>query len=48
MNPQFKIETVLENGYGHYKITNPLTGETIHCDFNELNDTLQEFKENTN
>lgn len=43
MKERFRIETVIENGWGHYKITDMYTGFVVHCDFNELNETLYEM-----
>ena len=45
MNKRFIIETVIENGHGHYKVTDNLSGNIIHCEFNELNDTIYELLE---
>lgn len=42
---RFKVETIIENGAGHYKITDQKTGKIVHCDFNELNKTLYELME---
>ena len=36
-------ETHIENGHGHYKVTDNLSGNIIHCEFNELNDTIYEL-----
>lgn len=43
MENRFNINVVVENGYPHYKITDNITGKTVHCDFNELNVTLDEL-----
>lgn len=43
MNKRFVIETVIENGHGHYKVTDNFSGNIIHCEFNELNDTIYEL-----
>ena len=45
MVKRFKIDMVIENGQGHYKIVDQLTGNEIHCDFNELNETIYELLE---
>lgn len=45
MVKRFKIDTVIENGQGHYQIVDQLTGNEIHCDFNELNETIYELLE---
>ena len=37
---RFIITTVVENGYAHYKVYDNLTGNEIHCDLNELNETI--------
>mgnify|MGYP005805627769 CR=1 FL=1 len=42
---RFKVETIIENGMGHYKITDQKTGKIIHCDFGELNSILYELME---
>ena len=42
---RFKVETIIENGIGHYKITDRKTGKIIHCDFGELNSILYELME---
>lgn len=42
---RFKVETIIENGIGHYKITDQKTGKIIHCDFGELNSILYELME---
>lgn len=43
MSRRFKIETIVENGYPHYKIHDSETGDTVHCDFSELNEILYEM-----
>lgn len=43
MENRFNINVVVENGYPHYKITDNKTGKTVHCDFNELNETMYEM-----
>lgn len=43
MEKRFKINTVIENGHVHYKILDCKTGQTVHCDINELNETLFEM-----
>lgn len=45
---RFKVETIIENGMGHYKITDQKTGKIIHCDFGELNNILYELMEEQN
>ena len=37
---RFTITTIVENGYPYYKIHDNLTDNEIHCDFNELNETI--------
>ena len=37
---RFTITTVVENGYPHYKVYDNLTDNEIHCDLNELNETI--------
>lgn len=45
MDRRFDIDTIVENGYPHYKIVDRKTGREIHCDFGELNSTLYELME---
>ena len=40
MIDRFTITTIVENGYPHYKVHDNLTGNEIHCDLNELNETI--------
>ena len=40
---RFTINWVVENGYAHYKVHDNLTGKTIHCEENELNETIWEL-----
>lgn len=40
---RFKITRVVENGYPHYKIEDLVTEQIVHCDINELNETLLEM-----
>ena len=40
MVERFIITTIVENGYPHYKVHDNLTGDEIHCDLNELNETI--------
>ena len=42
---RFTITTVVENGYPHYKVHDNLTGNEIHCDLNELNETIWQLLE---
>ena len=37
---RFTITTIVENGYSHYEVHDNLTGNEIHCDLNELNETI--------
>ena len=37
---RFTITTVVENGCPHYKVYDNLTDNEIHCDLNELNETI--------
>ena len=43
MAERFTITTIVENGYPHYKIHDNLTDNEIHCDLNELNETIWEL-----
>ena len=40
MVERFTITTIIENGYPHYKVHDNLTDNEIHCDLNELNETI--------
>ena len=42
---RFTITTIVEHGYPHYKIHDNLTGNKIHCDMNELNETIWQLLE---
>ena len=43
MHKLFDIETIIENGHGHYKVTDNRNGNVIHCEFSELNETIYEL-----
>ena len=43
MVERFIITTIVENGYPHYKVHDNLTDNEIHCDLNELNETIWEL-----
>ena len=43
MVERFTITTIVENGYPHYKIHDNLTANEIHCELNELNETIWEL-----
>ena len=40
MYNRFTITTIVEHGYPHYKVHDNLTDNEIHCDLNELNETI--------
>lgn len=40
---RFTITTIVENGCPHYKVHDNLTDNEIHCDMNELNETIWEL-----
>ena len=40
---RFTITTIVEHGYPHYKVYDNLTDKEIHCDLNELNETIWEL-----
>lgn len=40
---RFIINTEVENGQPHYKITDIKTGDIIRCDMGELTSTLNEL-----
>ena len=42
---RFTITTVVENGYPHYKVHDNFTDNEIHCDLNELNETIWQLLE---
>ena len=37
---RFTITTIVENGYPHYTVYDTLTGNEIHCDLHDLNETI--------
>lgn len=43
MMERFLINWVVENGHPHYKIYDKVTGQTVHCDICELNETIWEM-----
>ena len=43
MEARFLIGWVVENGHPHYKVYDKVTGLTVHCDENELNETIGEM-----
>ncbi len=43
MIERFLISWVVENGHPHYKVYDNVTGQTVHCDENELNETIWEM-----
>ena len=43
MDRRFSIDTVVENGHPHYKITDYKTGNVFHCDFGELTEVMNEM-----
>lgn len=45
MVERFTITTIVENGYPHYKVHDNLTDNEIHCDLNELNETIWQLLE---
>ena len=45
MVERFTITTIVEHGYPHYKVYDNLTGNEIHCDLNELNETIWQLLE---
>ena len=45
MVERFTITTIVENGYPHYKVYDNLTDNEIHCDLNELNETIWQLLE---
>ena len=45
MVERFTITTIVEYGYPHYKVHDNLTGNEIHCDLNELNETIWQLLE---
>ena len=40
---RFIVTTVVEHGQAHYNVHDNSTGKDIHCDFNELNETIWEL-----
>ena len=45
MVDRFTITTIVENGYPHYKVHDSFTDNEIHCDLNELNETIWQLLE---
>ena len=45
MVERFTVTTIVENGYPHYKVYDNLTDNEIHCDLNELNETIWQLLE---
>ena len=45
MSDRFMISWVVENGHPHYKVYDKLTDMEIHCDENELNETIWQLLE---
>lgn len=45
MKGNFEVTTVVENGYPHYKVVDKDTGKEAHCEFSELNETIEELLE---
>ena len=41
---RFTITRIVENGYPHYKVYDNLTDNEIHCDLNELNETITQSR----
>lgn len=40
---RFNVDYVIENGEVHCKITDLFTDTTLHCDCNEVNETIYEL-----
>ena len=45
MTDRFSISWVVENGHPHYKVYDKVTDIEIHCDENELNETIWQLLE---
>ena len=43
MIKRFKINKVVENGMSHWEILDYKTGKTVHCNLDELKETLWEL-----
>lgn len=43
MKKRFVVEVVVENGQPHYKVTDIISNQVIHCDCNELNAVIYEL-----
>lgn len=37
------VDWVVENGHPYYKVYDKLMDQTVHCDENELNETIWEL-----
>ena len=45
MIDNFDISVVVEHGYPHYKIVDVKDKSEVHCDLNELSETINELLE---
>ncbi len=43
MTERFLINWVVVNGHPHYKVYDKVTDQEVHCDENELNETIWEM-----
>lgn len=43
MEKRFTIKVLVENEHLHYEVLDHKINQTIHCDANELNETLYEL-----
>lgn len=43
MMVDFDVSVIVEHGYPHYKIVDVGTGSVVHCDLNELDETINEL-----
>lgn len=44
INGRFKVNVVVQNGHPHYLVHDTETGNEIHCEFGELNETIWEME----
>ncbi len=40
MTERFLISWIVENSHFYYKVHDKVTGQTVHCDEDELNETI--------
>lgn len=43
LKSRFTIETIIENGSIHYKVTDKESGQSQHCDCGEISETIEDM-----